>query len=61
MASSIRAKTYANKAGKAEGRVNKIQVSGDVKEIAAVVKGDAEAVAAFNEAVTNALKAAKGS
>lgn len=56
MATSIRAKTYQNRKGD-----KKMQVSGDVKELAAVVKGDEAATAAFGEAVTAALKAAKSS
>lgn len=51
---AIRAKVYTNR--KSE---KKIQVSGDVKELAAVVKGDDAATAEFNTAVTDALKAAK--
>ena len=51
---AIRAKTYTNR--KSE---KKMQVSGDVKEFAAVAKGDEAAVAEFNEAVIAALKAAK--
>lgn len=59
---AIRARTYTNKSGVAEGKSNNmIQISGPVKEIAAVVKGDEEAVAQFQEAVTAALKAAKTS
>jgi hypothetical protein len=59
---AVRARTYTNKAGVAEGKTNNmIQVSGTVKEIAAVVKGDEDALAQFNEAVTSALKAAKSS
>lgn len=51
---SIRAKVYQNKK-----QEKKIQISGDVKELANVVKGDAGAVAAFGEAVTAALKAGR--
>lgn len=59
---AIRAKTYTNKAGKADGKSNNmIQVSGTTKEIALVVKGDEAASAEFTEAVTAALKAAKTS
>lgn len=48
---AFRAKKYENR--KEE---KKLQVSGDQREFAALVKGDKDTTEAFNSAVTEALK-----
>jgi len=48
---AFRAKKYKNRKDE-----KKLQVSGDQREFAAVLKGDKDAVEAFNKAVTEALK-----
>jgi hypothetical protein len=54
---AFRAKTYANKQGKADGgKPNKLQVSGDIAEFQAFAKGDKEVTEALRQQITTALK-----
>jgi hypothetical protein len=54
---AFRAKTYANKQGKADGgKPNKLQVSGDIAEFNKLAKGDKETREIFDAAISEALK-----
>lgn len=53
----MQSKLYANRHGKAENpvRLNKFQLSGDVEEARAIVKGDKDALKELREALRDAL------
>jgi len=54
---AFRAKTYANKQGKADGgKPNKLQVSGDIAEFQLFAKGDKEVTESLRKHIAEALK-----
>lgn len=53
---AIQAKSYANKAGKAEGKDNRIQISMGVDEAKSLAKGDKALLDELKAAVAGAVK-----